>query len=102
MSSHEMIVDRLREGPSNGILWQIIHDGKTFIFSTILKNRYSWKYISELEHLNNINEALGSIPHTTRKEGRKERERGRKKGGSFVCSLFMSTVPLYLCLRIVS
>lgn len=28
MSSHEMVVDRLREGPSNGILWQIIHDEK--------------------------------------------------------------------------
>lgn len=31
MSGHKMIVDRLYEGPSNGILWQIIHDGKIFI-----------------------------------------------------------------------
>lgn len=65
MSGHKMIVD---EGPSNGVLWQIIHDGKIFIFSTILKNRYSWKYISWLEHLNNINESLSSIPGTTSKE----------------------------------
>lgn len=80
MSGHKMIVDRLHEGPSNGILWQIIHDGKIFMFSTILKNRYSWKYILGLEHLNNINEALGSIPSTTRKEGRsRQKEGGRRR-----------------------
>lgn len=68
MSGHKMIVDTLHEGPSNGVLWQIIHDGKIFIFSTILKNRYSWKYISWLEHLDNINESLSSIPGTASKE----------------------------------
>lgn len=68
MCAHKTNVDMLHEGPRNIILWQIIHDGKFFIFTTTLKNGCTWKYISWLEHLNSINKALGSIPSTTRKE----------------------------------